>query len=80
MTKGVRFFCDGEVGAHDLEVTGGVNASCPERTRLRSVLGGVCRAPGGAKVDLTPVRRLVAALVQSSGRHKLHQMGPPAIG
>ena len=76
----VRFFWDEEVGAHDLEVTGGVNASCPERTRLRSVLDGVFQAPGGAKVDLTPVRRLVAALIQSSGRHKLHQMGPPTIG
>ena len=31
-------------------------------------------------MDLTPVRRLVAALVQSSGRHKLHQMGPPTLG
>ena len=76
----VRFFWDDGVGAHDLEVTGGVNASCPERARLRSVLDGVFQAPGDAKVDLTPVRRLVAALVQSSGRHKLHQMGPPTIG
>ena len=47
---------------------------------MRSVLDGVFETKGGAPVDLTPVRRLVAALVQSSGRHKLHQMGPPTLG
>ena len=76
----VRFLWDEELGAHDVEATGGVSPACPERTRLRAVLDGVFDAKDGAVVDLTPVRRLVAALVQSSGRHKLHQMGPPTLG
>ena len=66
----VRYFLDGGVGAHDVEVTGGVGAACPERARLRTVLGRVFREeeldakPGQAQpVDLTPVRRLAASLV-----------------
>ena len=83
----VRYFWDEEVGAHDVEVTGGVNAACPERARLRTVLDRVFREEeldaktGQAKpVDLTPVRRLVAALVESSGRHKLHLRCAPKLG
>ena len=70
-----------------MEVTGGVNAACPERARLRTVLDRVFREEeldaktGQAKpVDLTPVRRLVAALVESSGRHKLHLRCAPKLG
>ena len=80
----VRFFWDEDVGSHDVEVENGagvgVNAACPERARLRCVLDAVFDVEDGAPVDLTPVRRLVAALVQSSGRHKLHKMGPPTLG
>ena len=82
----VRYFWDEEVGAHDVEVTGGVSAACPERARLRTVLDRVFREEeldaktGQAKpVDLTPVRRLVAALVESSGRHKLHLRCAPKL-
>ena len=80
-------FLNEAVGAHEVEVTGGVNAACPERGRLRTVRGRAFReeeldaTTGQAKpVDLTPVRRLVAALVESSGRNKLHVRCAPKLG
>ena len=61
-----RFVWDEDVGAHDVEVQRcdpcRVNAACPERTRLRHVLDDVFK-DDGEKLDLEPVRRLVAALV-----------------
>ena len=36
--------------------------------------------PKREKLDLEPVRRLVAAPVESSGRHKLHERSAPVIG
>ncbi len=81
---GARYFWDEDVGAHDVEVETRdeperVNAACPERTRLRYVLDAVFGADK-ERVDLGPVRRLVAALVQSSGRHGLHSTGPQVLG
>ena len=46
---------------------------------MRYVLDAVFD-PKEDKPDLGPVRRLVAALVESSGRHKLHERSPPVIG
>ena len=47
-----------------------VDVRCPERTRLRALLDAVLRdEQAGKPIDLQPVRRLVAALVQTSGRH-----------
>ena len=76
-----RFLWDEDVGAHDVEVDDprAVNPSCPERARLRYVLDAVFD-PKEEKPDLEPVRRLAAALVQSRGRHKLHERSPPVIG
>ena len=78
-----RFFWDEEVGAHDVETTivvGGV----PERTRLRPLLDRVFASAkeggGDGKVDLEPVRRLVAALVKTSGRHTMHGKRAPRLG
>ena len=77
----VRYLWDEDVGAHDVEVDDlrAVNPSCPERASLRYVLDAVFD-PNEEKPDLDPVRRLVAALVESSGRHKLHERSPPVIG
>ena len=53
----------------------------PERVCLRQLLDGVMKDEAeGAALDLQPVRRLVAALVQTSGRHTIHGMGPPVPG
>ena len=87
-----RFFWDEEIGAHDVEVPGecladgegkvprgvGLDVKGPERVRLRTLLDDVCGAErDGGKLDLQPVRRLVALLVQSSERHTWHGMLPP---
>ena len=70
-----RFVWDPDVGAHDVDFVE------PERSCLRAVLDKVF-APGdaGGAVDLTPVRELLAALVQTSARHDLHLTGPPKFG
>lgn len=53
----------------------------PERTRLRALLDTVLRDEHeGKPIDLQPVRRLVAALVQTSGRHTWHGTGRPVLG
>ena len=49
----------------------------PERASLREILDDLWSQSG---VDLTPLRRLVAALVQSSGRHTQHGMKAPVLG
>ncbi len=70
-----RFVWDPDVGAHDVDFVE------PERSCLRAVLDKVF-APddAGGAVDLTPVRELLAALVQTSARHDLHLTGPPKFG
>jgi len=75
-----RFLWDQDVGAHDVEVPGAVNPACPERSRLRPLLDAIFETPAGEPADLTPVRRLVAALVESGGRHKLHKIDKPVLG
>ena len=80
-----KFFWDEEVQAHDVSVElpaddpSQVNPACPGRVRLRCVLESVLKTEGDA-VDLEPVRRLVAALVQTSGRHTAHWEDAPVIG
>ena len=77
----LRFHWDAELGAHDVEVC--LDQREPESTRLRPLLDAVYRQAeerGDRAVDLAPVRRLVAALVETSGRHKLHGMDPPKFG
>ena len=82
-----RFKWDEDIGAHDVEVDVGeagagsaarvsdVNPRQPERTNLRAVLDKAFKAyDDGAPLDLTPLRQLVAALVQTSCRHNLHKM------
>ena len=88
----VRYKWDEDVGAHDVEVSlddvdasasarvADVNPKQPERTHLRAVLDKVFADPGGEDVDLTPLRLLVAALVQTSCRHDRHQMEKPTLG
>ena len=90
-----RYTWDEEIGAHDVEVclpcggdsAGGtrglpqVDVMNPERTRLRVLLDAVLRdEQEGKPIDLQPVRRLVAALVQTSGRHTWHGTGRPVLG
>ena len=70
-----RFVWDAAVGAHD------VDFSEPERSCLRAVLDKVfADADATGDLDLTPVRELLSALVQTSARHTLHLMGPPKLG
>jgi len=88
-----RFFWDEEVGAHDVEVAApeeGASPSAerrfpqpraPERCRLREVLGSVMGdAERGRPLDLTPLRRLLAKLVETSCRHTSHGVDPPKMG
>jgi len=77
----LRFHWDEELGAYDVEVC--LDQLEPESTRLRPLLDAVYRQAeerGDRAVDLAPIRRLVAALVETSGRHKLHGMDPPKFG
>ena len=70
-----RFVWDDEVGAHDVDVTE------PERVRLRPVLDRLfADEDAGKPLDLAPLRRLVTALVQTSGRHDMHGQGAPLLG
>ena len=59
-----------------------VRGAAPERVNLRQVLDAVLS--GGSLsngfVDVQPLRRLVAALVNRVARHTRHGMGPPKIG
>ncbi len=83
-----RYVWDAEVGAHDVQVVCGECGEKknpqpmePERTRLREVLDQVFgNVVGDEPLDLEPVRRLVARLVESSGRHIDHGKEPPKIG
>jgi len=70
-----RFQWDEEVGAHDVVAMMTMRGT-PERVNLRALLD---RALDGQRaVDLEPVRRLVAALVQKSGRHDMHGKRAPS--
>ena len=64
-----RYQWDDELGAHDVWATITMG-DAPERVNLRALLDRAFEGEG--PVDLEPVRRLVAALVQKSGRHDLH--------
>ena len=86
---GVRFRWDAEVGAHDvlvdtalvdLEAVPEVDVRAPERMRLRHLLEKTLQdESNGGKLDLQPVRRLVAALVNSSARHTKHEDEPISL-
>ena len=53
----------------------------PERVRLRRLLDAVLKdGAEGKDLDLQPIRKLVAAVVQTSGRHTMHGMDPPVPG
>ena len=74
------FFEDAKL--HVDGVMDAAEARCPERARVRELLDMVF-APmvaaevGGGTLDLQPVRRLVAALVQTSARHTMHGVDDP---
>ena len=58
-----------------------VNPRQPERTHLRAVLDKAFKSyDAGMPMDLTPLRQLVAALVQTSCRHNRHQIEKPTLG
>ncbi len=70
-----RFVWDDDVGAHDIDFAE------PERSRLRPLLDEMfAAAERGEAIDLTPLRKLVSALVQTSGRHDVHPAGAPQFG
>ena len=89
-----RFDWDAEVEAHDVEVDAAGMTDLPsegdglhrwpERVRLSKVLEETFRTNDGTsdreQVDVQPLRRLVAALVQTSARHDLHGKDKPVIG
>jgi len=74
-----RFRWDEEVGAHDIEATI-MLSDTPERVRLRELLDRVFRERDAQKINLEPVRCLVAALVKASGRHTMHGKLRPTLG
>ena len=79
----IRFHWDPDVSAHDVEVMmpPGIDESEPCRSNLRAVLDAVLgNIQNGDPVDLTPLRRLLAACVQKYGRHDLQGKGPPVPG
>lgn len=59
-----------------------VDGQTPERINVREVLDEVLGVSGQepAEVDVQPVRRLVAALVQRVARHTKHGLQPPKVG
>ena len=57
-----------------------VPASAPECLNLRKVLDEAFASEASGKLDVQPVRRLVAALVNRVARHTKHGMGPPRLG
>ena len=66
----VRYTFDGEVGAHNVEVdcTKDLVRDEPIRVNLRAVLDKLfADEAAGRTLDLRPVRRLVASLVQKCG-------------
>ena len=85
-----RYRWDAELGAPmpEVEVTAEdraqrlVNGQEPERVNLRHVLDEVCGAGvlEPDEVDVHPLRRLVAALVQRVARHTKHGLQPPKVG
>ena len=76
----VRYTFDGEVGAHNVEVdcTKDLVRDEPIRVNLRAVLDKLFADEAAGRIlDLRPVRRLVASLVQKCGRHDRHGELPP---
>ena len=59
-----------------------VNGQEPERVNLRHVLDEICGTDAVERdeVDVHPLRRLVAALVQRVARHTKHGLQPPKVG
>ena len=88
-----RFRFDGDVGAHDVEVDGEKDfvrtqpevdlekdlvKTQPTRVNLRSLLDVLFADEAQSRpLDLRPLRRLVASLVQSCGRHDRHSTLAP---
>ena len=70
----------GSEGGAGEEIGAAAHLQAPERTSLREILDDLWSEPEGGCVDLTSLRRLVAALVQSSGRHTLHGTQAPVLG
>ena len=63
-----------------LAAAAAAHLQAPERASLREILDGLWGGDAWRPVDLTPLRKLVAALVQSSGRHTLHGMKVSVLG
>ena len=78
-----RFSFHADVGAHNVEVDTQEDLvkKHPTRVNLRALLDVLFADEAqGRPLDLRPLRRLVASLVQSSGRHDRHAMDPPKRG
>ena len=89
-----RFDWDAELAAHDVEIDAGASLDLPlegdgfhrwpERVRLSKVLTATFWKKDGKtereEIDVQPLRRLVAALVQTSARHDIHGKEKPVIG
>ncbi len=76
----VRYSFHQDVGAHNLEVDCGEDLvrGEPTRVNLRAMLDQFFADElAGRRLDLRPLRRLVASLVQAVGRHDRHGEGPP---
>ena len=76
----VRFSFDKEVGAHNVEmdVETDLVRNAPVRVNLRALLDDLfAQDLAGEDLNLQPLRRLVAALVQTCGRHDRHGLGLP---
>ena len=88
-----RYHWDEEIGAHNVLESGGeaqtaeeraravVSGAAPETVNLRAVLDAVLGPGRGPRdVDVQPLRRLVASLVQRVARHSSHGVFPPKFG
>jgi len=76
----VRYSFHRDVGAHNVEVDSGEDLvrGEPIRVNLRAMLDQFfADEAAGRALDLRPLRRLVASLVQVAGRHDRHGEGPP---
>ena len=76
----VRYSFHRDVGAHNVEVDGEEDLvrGEPIRVNLRAMLDQFfADESAGRPLDLRPLRRLVASLVQVAGRHDRHGEGPP---
>ena len=77
------FSADGEprfVLADEIDMDG-LDLKDPQRVRLRPVLDVLFeQGESGEPMDLGPLRQIVTALVQTSGRHTQHRYDPPVFG